>query len=128
MESGAFERTQTPQPKWLLDPKQSHGLIPGYVLATGAPCCMDRRCGRTEPDPCSGLCDADVLRASEVQHTVQHVGGDRHFARLTPVRLEAQPITDDALPARHISLRQGAPVVSRHPLPAYAAALGDTSE
>src|SRR4051812_17702764 len=89
MESGAFERTQTPQPKWLLDPKQSHGLIPGYVLATGAPCCMDRRCGRTEPDPCSGLCDADVLRASEVQHTVQHVGGDRHFARLTPVRLEA---------------------------------------
>ena len=35
MGSGAFELTQTPQPKWLLDSKQSQGLIPGYVLATG---------------------------------------------------------------------------------------------
>ena len=71
---------------------------------------MDGGCGRTEPDPCSGLCDADILWASEVQHTVQHVGGDRYLGRLTPVRLEAQPVTDDALPARHISLHQGAPV------------------
>src|SRR3954466_13373559 len=39
---------------------------------------MGRRCGRTEPAPCSGLCDADVLRASEVQHSVQNVGGDGH--------------------------------------------------
>src|SRR5829696_2528997 len=39
---------------------------------------MDRRCGRTEPDPCSGSCDADVLRASQLQHSVQHVGGDGH--------------------------------------------------
>src|SRR3954452_7476445 len=76
-----------------------------------APCCMDRRYGRTEPDPCSGLCDADILWASEVQHTVQHVGGDRHLARLTLVRLEAQPVTDDALPARDIRLHQGAPVI-----------------
>src|SRR3954451_13421041 len=35
-----------------------------------APCCMDRRYGRTEPDPCSGSCDADVLRASQLQHSV----------------------------------------------------------
>src|SRR4051812_39031674 len=31
---------------------------------------MGRRCGRTEPDPCSGLCDADVLRASQLLHSV----------------------------------------------------------
>src|SRR4051794_38416586 len=37
------------------------------------------RCGRTEPDPCSGSYDADVFRASEVQHPVQHLGGDGHF-------------------------------------------------
>src|SRR4051794_34588337 len=43
------------------------------------PCCMDRGCGRTEPDPCSGSCDADTLWASQVQHAVQHVGGDRHL-------------------------------------------------
>src|SRR3954452_1817033 len=43
-----------------------------------APCCMDRWCGRTEPDPCSGSCDADILRASQLQHSVQHVGRDGH--------------------------------------------------
>src|SRR4051794_2283782 len=42
------------------------------------PCCMDRRYGRIEPYPCSGLCGADILGASEVQHSVQHVGGDGH--------------------------------------------------
>src|SRR3954452_20469455 len=42
------------------------------------PCCMDRRYGRIEPYPCSGLCGADILGASEVQHTVQHVGRDGH--------------------------------------------------
>src|SRR3954463_12257029 len=38
------------------------------------PCCMGRRCTRTEPYPCCGLCDADVLRAPEVQHAVQNIG------------------------------------------------------
>src|SRR5215212_7736200 len=40
--------------------------------------CMAPRCGRTEPDPCFGLCDADVLRAPQLQHSVQHVGRDGH--------------------------------------------------
>src|SRR3954451_23291096 len=34
-------------------------------------CCTGRGCGRIEPHPCFGSCDADVLRASEVQHLVQ---------------------------------------------------------
>src|SRR5215212_2365057 len=85
--------------------------VPRPKSGSEPPCCMDRGCGRTEPDPCCGLCDADVLRASEVQHTVQHVGGDRHLGRLSPVPLEAQPVTDDALPARDIRLHQGAPVI-----------------
>src|SRR4051812_31961484 len=46
-------------------------------------------CGRIEPYPCSGLCDADVLRASQLQHTAQHVGRDGHLGRLSPVGLEA---------------------------------------
>src|SRR4051794_15798066 len=90
-------------------------------LNNRAPCCTDRRCGRTEPDPCSGLCDADVLRASQLQHSVQHVGRDGHLARLSPVRLRTEPITDDALPARDIALHQGTRVVPRGPLPAHAA-------
>src|SRR5215217_2267441 len=90
-----------------------------------APCCTDRRCGRTEPYPCSGLCDADVLRASQLQHAVQHVGHDGYLARLSPVRLRPQPLANDALPARHIRFHQGAPVVPRGLLPAHPTALGD---
>src|SRR3954465_1103859 len=80
-----------------------------YVSDT--PCCMGGRCGRTEPTRVPGLCDADVLRASEVQHSVQHVGCDGHLDCLSPVRLRTEPIADDALPARHIRLHQGAPVI-----------------
>src|SRR3712207_1615937 len=40
------------------------------MLPLGTPCCMGRRCGRTEHGPCSGSCDADVLRASELEHAV----------------------------------------------------------
>src|SRR3954453_11811556 len=77
------------------------------------PCCTDRGCRRTEPYPCSGLCDADVLRASQPQHSVQHADSDGYLACLSPVRLEAQPVTDDALPSRDVSLHQSAPVVAR---------------
>src|SRR4051794_28688968 len=96
-----------------------------YVSDT--PCCMGGRCGRTEPTRVPGLCDADVLRASEVQHSVQHVGCDGHLGRLTLVRMKAQPVTDDAFPSRDVSLHQSAPVVPQHLLPAHAPALGDTS-
>src|SRR4051812_34683803 len=75
------------------------------------PWCMGRGYRRTEPDRCSGLCDADVLRASPLQHSVQHVGRDGHLARLSPVRLRTQPIADDALPARDIALHESTPVI-----------------
>src|SRR5215213_2632062 len=47
---------------------------------------MDRRCGHTEPDPCSGLYDTDVLRAPQLQHSVQHVGRDGHVWTTAPVQ------------------------------------------
>src|SRR4051794_5742348 len=43
-------------------------------------------CGRTEPDPCSGSYDADVLRASQLQHSVQHVGRDGHVWTIASVQ------------------------------------------
>src|SRR4051794_31286794 len=92
------------------------------------PCCMGRRCTRTEPYPCCGLCGADVLRAPEVQHAVQNIGGDGYLGRLSPLGLRAQPAANNAFPARDIGLHQSTPVVSRRPLPAHAAALGDTSQ
>src|SRR4051794_1774153 len=116
-----------------LDPPAQLGqidqAIEWYVWRKGGkpPCCMDRGCGRTEPDPCSGSCNADVLRTSQLQHSVQHVSRDGHLARLSPVGLEAQAVTDDPFPSRDVGLPQSAPVVPRHPLPAHAAALGDTS-
>ncbi len=75
-------------------------------------CCMGRQIGRVEPYPCSGSRDPDILRASKVQHAVQHVGSNGHFGRLSPVCLRAQSITDDALPTRYIGLHQSAPVVA----------------
>jgi hypothetical protein len=59
------------------------------IASAGTPCCMDRRYGRIEPDPCYGLRDADVLWASQLQHSVQHVGRDGYLGRLSPVGLEA---------------------------------------
>jgi hypothetical protein len=56
---------------------------------------------------------------------VQHACGDCDFSRLTSVHLRAQPVTNHPLPARHIGLDEGAPVVARRLLPAHAAALGD---
>jgi hypothetical protein len=77
-----------------------------------AACCMGRQIGRVEPYPHSGSRDPDILRAPKVQHAVQHVGGDGHFGRPSPVCLRAQFITDDALPSRCVGLHQSAPVVA----------------
>ena len=72
-----------PEERWRTDPRAEERWRINPL------CCMGRRCGRTEPDPCSGSGNADVLRASEVEHSVQHVGGDGHLGRLPAVRPEA---------------------------------------
>ena len=42
---------------------------------------MDQRDGRIDPNAhLAGSCDADGLRASELQHAVQGTNGDRDFA------------------------------------------------
>ena len=62
-----------------LDSAREHILLDRKIFSAVDPlCCIDRWYGRTEPDPCSGLCDADILRASQLQHSVQHVGRDGH--------------------------------------------------
>src|SRR3954449_8106241 len=50
-------------------------------MHTGAVCHLVawiNGCRGTEPDPCSGLCDTDVLRASQLQHSVQNIGRNGH--------------------------------------------------
>src|SRR6202022_2618333 len=51
--------------------------------------------------------------------------GNGHLGRLPPFGPRAQRVTDHSLVATDIGLHQGAPIVTRCPLPAHAAALGD---
>src|SRR5437588_1481875 len=70
-------------------------------------------------------CDADVARASQLQHTVQDVDSNCHFGRLTLVGLRAQRMTDDPFPAADIGFHQGTPVVPCGFLPTHAAMFGN---
>ena len=65
--SGVVSPPSTP-----MTPISSISAFPPASFVTSPLCCMDRGCGRTEPEPCSGSCDADILRASQLQHSVQH--------------------------------------------------------
>src|SRR3954466_9842260 len=90
--------------------------------------CMDQSCGRTAPYPDAGSYGADILRASELQHAVQYVGGDRHLGLPAPVRMRAQCVADHPLEPRDVGLDQGSPVIPGCLLPAHAAALSDASQ
>src|SRR4051794_15902365 len=50
------------------------------------------------PLPRSGSCDADGLRASQLQHAVQRMDGNLHLGRPTLVRAAAQPVTNHLFP------------------------------
>jgi hypothetical protein len=61
--------------------------------------------------PRLGSGDADVARASELQHAVERVGGDLHLGRPALVGARAQPVADHPLPPRDGGLGSGALVV-----------------
>src|SRR3712207_9482138 len=50
------------------------------------------------PQPRPGSSDADIGRASELQHAVEGVDGDVHLGRPTLVRARAQPVADHLFP------------------------------
>src|SRR4051812_33449607 len=70
--------------------------------------CTDQGCGRTDPYPASGLGDADVVRAPQLQHAVEPV--DRHVHRGRPplIRMRAQPVADHLFPSADGGLGPGA--------------------
>jgi hypothetical protein len=70
-----------------------------HSYAKGA-CCIDWNFGCIGPKSP----DAQVFRATQVQHALQHLGGDGGLGRLAFLRLRAGAATDDALPARQIGL------------------------
>src|SRR3954465_10179560 len=86
---------------------------------------MGRGGGGTGPYPVLGSCDADGLRASQLQHAVQDLDRHVHLSRPTLIRTRAQPVPDHALEPAHGGLGPGARVVARGLLPAHPALLGD---
>src|SRR4051795_11762557 len=89
------------------------------------PWCTDQGCGRNDPYPVLGLCDADGLRASQLQHAVQDLDRHVHLSRPTLIRTRAQPVPDHALEPADGGLGPGTAVVARDLLPAHPARLGD---
>src|SRR3954470_23891476 len=79
-------------------------------------CCTDQGCGRNDPFPVLGSCDADGLRASQLQHAVQDLDGDVPLGRPTLVRTRAQPVPDHALEPADGGLGPGPFRVSGRPL------------
>ena len=50
------------------------------------------------PQPRLGSSNADIARASELQHAVERMDGDVHLGRPTLVRVRAQPVADHLFP------------------------------
>src|SRR3954470_19403039 len=82
-------------------------------LARNWPWCTDQGCGRNDPDPVLGSCDAGGLRASQLQHAVQDLDRHVHLSRLTLIRTRAQPVPDHALEPADGGLGPGARIVAR---------------
>src|SRR5437868_7370485 len=61
------------------------------------PWCTDQGCGRNDPYPVLGSCDAGGLRASQLQHAVQDLDRYVHLSRPTLIRTRAQPVPDHTL-------------------------------
>src|SRR5215207_7593388 len=80
------------------------------------------------PQPRLGSSDADIVRASELQHAVKRMDGDVHLGRPTLVRARAQPVADHLFPPPDGGLGSSAFVVPGPLLPSHAPVLGDALE
>ena len=87
-------------------------------------CCTDQQLGEVSP-PHRHLFEANVFRPPKLQHTVERRDSNGHLGRLPPFGPRAQRVTNHSLVAADIGFYQGTPIVTRCPLPAHAAALGD---
>jgi hypothetical protein len=67
----------------------------------------------------------DRVRASKVKHSVEHRGGDSNLGGPGLVAVEAQPVTDDLLPARELVLDTGSFVIAAVALPGHPPFPGD---
>src|SRR5215207_485795 len=63
------------------------GRMSAWPSVEVGPCCTDQGCGRNAPDPVLSSCNADELRASQLQHAVEHVDSHVHLGGPTLVRV-----------------------------------------
>jgi len=87
--------------------------------------CMDQGCRRINPNSVRGSRYPSITWASEIQHAVERVDGNRHLGRPALVRMRTQLVADHLFPSVHGGFDPGAPVVSRRVLPRHAPVLGD---
>src|SRR4051812_41726431 len=88
------------------------------------PWCTDQWAGAMTPTR-PGLGDADVVRASQLQHAVEHVDCHVHLSGPTLLRVRAQLIPDHALVPADRGLGPGSFRVAGRFLPSHPALLGD---
>jgi hypothetical protein len=81
--------------------------------------------GKGGPSPHGWSGDADGVRTSEVEHAVEHRGGDGDLDSLRLIGMEAQRVADHLLPAPDLALDPGPLVVAAVPLPDHPSCLGD---
>src|SRR3954468_18460203 len=84
--------------------------------------------GAALPPTPSGSGDADVLRASQLLHAVEHVDRHAHLGRPTLLRMRAQPVADHLLPSANGGLGLGAFRVPGRCLPGHAPVVGHVLE
>ena len=99
----------------------------GMVLGKGQ---RGARIGHVDAvaQPRPGSSDADIVRASQLQHAVEHMDGNVHLGRPTLVRVRAQPVADHLFPPPDGGLSPSAFVVPGSLLPSHAPVLGDALE
>src|SRR3954471_19659760 len=81
--------------------------------------------GKGTPIPRCRSGDADGVRASKVEHSVEDLGGDGDLGGPGLVAVETQPVTDDLLPARELALNAGSFVIAAVALPSHSPFPGD---
>src|SRR5882672_8144837 len=94
------------------------------ICSTDSLCCTDRQPGEVSPRAHRSW-EANVLRPPKLEHAVERSDSNGHLGGLPPFGSRAPRVTDHSLVAADIGLHQGTPIVTRCPLPAHAAALGD---
>src|SRR3954468_17125811 len=88
-------------------------------------CCMEEEEASEPPVPHCWSGDADGVRASKVEHSVEDLGGDGDLGGAGLVAVETQPVTDDLLPTRELALNAGSFVVAAVALPGHSPFPGD---